>query len=103
MMEILKRLYVGLFAAAIFSSLPAMFCLLLSLKVKNARRTGVWITKYRRWTQATDPDRFETCVRIATIQAVVIGILAGLTAIALFVSFAVFATPSGPPPAINPN
>lgn len=38
MIEILKRLDVGLFAAA-------MFCLPLSVKVEHSRRTGVWIGK----------------------------------------------------------
>lgn len=42
MIEVFQRLYVGLFAAAIFSSIPATFCLLLSVKVLHSRRTGVW-------------------------------------------------------------
>lgn len=98
MIEILKRLYVGLFAAAIFSSLPAIFCLLLSVLVMRARRTGVWTGKYgRRWTRAADPDRFEAYVKVATVMAVGFGIVAGLIAVAMIV--ACLQSPTGPLPA----
>ncbi len=97
MIEILKRLYVGLFAAAIFSGLPAMFCLVLSVKVMHSRRTGVWTGKYgRRWTQADDPDRFEAYVKITTVMAVGFGIVAGLIAITMIV--VCLQSPTGPPP-----
>jgi hypothetical protein len=52
MIEILKRLCVGLFAGVFFSGLSTLFCLVLILKVKNACHTGVWIGKFgRRWTR----------------------------------------------------
>lgn len=100
MIEILKRLYVGLFAAALFSGLPAVFSLLLSMKVVHSRRTGVWTGKYgRRWTQADDPDRFETYVKIATVMAVGFGIVAGLIAITMIV--VCLQSPTGPRSALN--
>ncbi len=100
MIEILIRLLMCLFFAGLFSGLPAMFCLLLSLKVKNARRTGVWIGKFgRRWTRENDPDRFEAYVRISTVQAVVMGVVACVIALGIF---AIFMQPStGSPPALN--
>ena len=100
MIDILIRLLMSLFFAGLFSGLPAMFCLLLSLKVKKARRTGVWIGKFgRRWTRDSDPDRFEKYVNISTIQAVVMGVVACL--IALGILAILMQSPTGPPPAIN--
>jgi hypothetical protein len=102
MINILVRLLMSLFFAGLFSSLPAMFCLLLSLKVKKARRTGVWIGKLgRRWTRDSDPDRFETYVRISTVQAVVMGGIACVIALGMFAIL--MQPPIEPHPALNTN
>lgn|GEM_PF-2470010 len=100
MIQILTRLLMSLIFVGLFSGLPAMFCLLLSLKVKNARRTGVWIGKYgRRWTRDSDPDRFEMYVRISNVQAVVMGVVACVIALGMFAIF--MQPPIKSPPAFN--
>lgn len=102
MIDNLIRLLMSLFFAGLFSGLPALGCLLLSLKVKNARRTGVWIGKLgRRWTRDSDPDRFETYVRISTVQAVGMGVVACVITLGIFEIF--MQSPTGPPPAVNTN
>lgn len=102
MIEILIRLLMSLIFAGLISGLPALFCLVLMLKVKKARRTGVWTGKWgRRWTRDSDPDRFEMYARISTIQAVGLGILAGVIALGIFAIF--MQPPIKPPPAINTN
>lgn len=102
MIDILIRLLMRLLITGLFSGLPAMFCLLLSLRVKNARRTGVWIGWFgRRWTRDSDPDRFETYARISTVQAVVMGVIACVIALGIFAIF--MQPPIEPHPALNRN
>lgn len=100
MIQIFVRLLMSLIFAGLLSGLPALFCLVLTVKVKTARRTGVWIGKFgRRWTRDSAPDRFEMYVRISTIQAVVIGVFACLVALGIFAIF--MQPPIKPPPALN--
>lgn len=49
MIAIRQRLPVGLFAAAIFSSIPATYCLPASVKVMHSRRIGMWTDKWGHW------------------------------------------------------
>jgi hypothetical protein len=102
MIEILMRLLMSLVFAGLLSGLPALSCLLLVLKVRQARRTGVWIGRWGgRWTRDSDPDRFEMYARISTFQATALGILAVMIAFGILAIF--LQPPIKPPPALHIN
>ena len=89
-MEILRRVYLGLFAALIFGGFPALFCAVVTWRVVRARREGVWVARKMgrlcRWTLQDHPDRFRTAITHNTILAVGLGLIAGAAMIWVFLA-----------------
>lgn len=77
-MEILTRVVLGLFAAAIFGGFPALMCAVLIWKVVRSRREAVWVAPKtgRRWTLQEHPERYRFYITFHTIVAVVLGLIA---------------------------
>ena len=89
-MEILTRIYLGLFAALIFGGFPALLCAVVTWKVVRARREGVWVPRtmgrLRRWTVQDHPDKFWTAITFHTILAVGLGLIAAAVMIGMFLA-----------------
>lgn len=76
-MEILTRVVLGLFAAALFGGFPALMFAVLTWKVVRSRRESVWVAPKtgRRWTLKEHPERYRFYITFHTILAVVVGLI----------------------------
>lgn len=87
-MEILTRVVLGLFAAALFGGFPALMFAVLTWKVVRSRREGVWVAPKtgRRWTLKEHPERYRFYITFHTILAVVLGLITSGVMIVSFVA-----------------